>query len=82
MSFSGGQILNVNELDHWPMPRDVSLKYAKLLRNCGRVCGVHVSHLIGRNDRAVSQSCHGDAFARRKVPCAHGLGRLDAEREL
>ena len=59
------------------------LKYAQLLRKCGHGHSVHVSHLIGQNDRAVCKRhvCYGDAFARRKVPCARALGWPDTECE-
>ena len=55
VSLPGGQILNVNALNHWPMPR--ARRVLNML-SCYASVGVHVSHLIGQNDRAVCKR-HG-----------------------
>ena len=48
VSLPGGQILNVNALNHWPMPS----YYVSVGVGVGAACLIG-QHLIGQNDRAV-----------------------------
>ena len=74
MSLPGGQILNVNTLDHWPMPRDVSMPSCYVSVGVGAACACRP---IG--PCAKDMVCHGDAFTKHKAPCARGLSWPDTE---